>query len=588
MMYLVTPAIYEKLLKCIDEGDKKLLDSLNKPPEISQDRRPAQVIIDSLSHQEIRPINVPIDIDRPIAPAAVHKVDPVSLPPINVQTPHVDPIITNQPVVAVDPININQPNIPIVSVDPSNINPPVIPVSQPVPVTIDPNPFQALQQPVITSVPQPNIGQTQINVPSNIPVPTQVSNIKPVTLNVPSTIVQPAGFSQPIQPMDIGDDSEWEDVTEMDYETRGKKRRQSEIEESDKKRALIQWQPLQCVTNTTGGQICNPDPIQPTTLIRQPSTARRGPIRVRGDLYNKPIHCHICDVRLGNEELLNMHLRLKHGVRPSRRLKKEILTMSDSESEHDPETEIRDVRKKIPRKRFTTPGIDPSVQLTQYDPSQDISFRKTKKKSPRKRFTTPGFDTSLQDTKYDPSQDVSFRKTAGKIKRRRFTSRGRQTPIQPFVYNPSQDVSFRKSQVKSTRRKRFQSSGRQTPIQPLVIDPSQDVSFRKKEDQSSAPKPRTLRRLRPNKYRCPRCNVTLGNLSLLKDHIRLKHNEDPNDVIAELSATMLTNPRPGGSRDFSDWSSLRLQPRRVSAKQKGKGKHSLPSLKNKTQNFKTW
>ena len=55
MMYLVTPAIYEKLLLCIDEGDKKLLDNLNKPPEALQDKRPAQVIIDNLSTQEISP-----------------------------------------------------------------------------------------------------------------------------------------------------------------------------------------------------------------------------------------------------------------------------------------------------------------------------------------------------------------------------------------------------------------------------------------------------------------------------------------------------------------------------------------------------
>ena len=59
MMYLVTPAIYEKLLLCIDEGDKKLLDSLNKPRDDTQDRRPAQVVIDALSHQEIKPQHLP-------------------------------------------------------------------------------------------------------------------------------------------------------------------------------------------------------------------------------------------------------------------------------------------------------------------------------------------------------------------------------------------------------------------------------------------------------------------------------------------------------------------------------------------------
>jgi len=64
-MYLVTPAIYEKLLLCIDEGDKKLLDSLNKPPNASQDRRPAQVVIDALSSREITGVHK-IDPDEPM------------------------------------------------------------------------------------------------------------------------------------------------------------------------------------------------------------------------------------------------------------------------------------------------------------------------------------------------------------------------------------------------------------------------------------------------------------------------------------------------------------------------------------------
>src|SRR5574343_221007 len=76
MMYLVTPAIYEKLLLCIDEGDKKLLDSLNKPTNLSQDKRPAQVIIDALSSQEIGQTPARMTVTDS---SAVHQLDPLPI-----------------------------------------------------------------------------------------------------------------------------------------------------------------------------------------------------------------------------------------------------------------------------------------------------------------------------------------------------------------------------------------------------------------------------------------------------------------------------------------------------------------------------
>ena len=108
MMYLITPSIYEKLLLCIDEGDKKIIDSLNKPPEEQQERRPAQVIIDAVSSQEMRQIPstpLPQVSSVPVA-VTVHSQD--NLPPpapsvLNVNPPIPPPIVFSTPQV-VNPI----------------------------------------------------------------------------------------------------------------------------------------------------------------------------------------------------------------------------------------------------------------------------------------------------------------------------------------------------------------------------------------------------------------------------------------------------------------------------------------------------
>ena len=52
LMYLVTPAIYEKLLLCLDEGDKRLLDSLNKPKS-DELKRPSEEIADIITSSEV-------------------------------------------------------------------------------------------------------------------------------------------------------------------------------------------------------------------------------------------------------------------------------------------------------------------------------------------------------------------------------------------------------------------------------------------------------------------------------------------------------------------------------------------------------
>ena len=530
MMYLVTPAIYEKLLLCIDEGDKKLLDNLNKPPEALQDKRPAQVIIDNLSTQEISP-NVSGDNNDTFYSMNESNVPIVVQPQSQQQQPQVPVSVTVIPQVdnpmpaAVVPQGDPSMPITVASADTSG-DPPVV---------------------VVSSVPGPP-------PPPPPPAPgiRAFQPIKPVNISVPTNIVRPAVLSQPVRqprtstptyenvplPDDYGDwdevdavrpkrmrDESFSDpsgkrfrVNEFDsdaFHVRDDRYRQRMLERAKNRRLqseppvftnhpsvlprdLVQWQPLQCVPNTTGGQICNPDPVQPPAIV---STKSRNPKRPRSespghepaplrlkmhrDKYQGPKVCPICDVKLGDEAILKLHIQLKHRMKPS------------------------DVLPKKKRKpRFTTPGIEPGPD--------------------------------------------------------------------PFVYKPSDDVAFR---IKS----RFSTWGSEPAPEPLIYDSAMDTSFRKPKVKKSVEQTGTKQRIpKANKYRCPICQVTLGNISLFKDHVRLKHKKNPDDVIKELASDMVDNPQPGGSRDFSNWTSLRLQPSRAAQRRQRFGERT------KTKEFENW
>lgn len=467
MMYLVTPAIYEKLLLCIDEGDKKIIDSLNKPPEEQQERRPAQVIIDAVSSQEMTPIPSSSSIPQ------------VSSVPVAVSV-H------------------SQENLPPPAPTVLNVNPPIPP-------------------PIVVSTPQ------------------VVNPIKPLAVEVATDMTKPAVIAEPIAGPRVGDFilpdlPESEEEEEMDEQTRGLKRNWEGGEESETKkyrpnelfrerdaryrdamlgrikkrqrfltpgaetsvqpfvydpnldvsfrnnplsalpRDAVQWQPIQCVDNTTGGQLCTAD-----------SKSEGKKIAVRKDIFLKPYACNICGVRLGNSQMLQMHMRLKHKLK--------------------------------------------------------------------------GWTASNQQV-------------GAPIVRQRFAEPGRQTPAQPLVYDPDADVSFRK---KSLEKKRFTEWGNEPLTQPLDLNPSQDVSFRKKGKKKNITALQTTaieKRGRKHIFRCPICQVALGNLSLLKDHIRLKHKLDPKEVIEGLGKDLIASDQ-ATSRDFTDWGSLRVQPSRST---KGQGK----------------
>jgi len=516
MMYLVTPAIYEKLLLCIDDGDKKLLDSLNKPVNVSQDKRPAQVIIDALASQEIghSPIKMEEgDIEVVQTGGPVIQNNPIIPQNIEVTLPSNQPVSHDVPIVVPQPL---QNQVPVsVTVLPQGDNPLPLPSTEPSGSNVI-----IKQQPITTT--------TQV-----LPIPTRVQSLpKPVTLHIPSDVVQPAAFSQPIKQPILIDDDPW---GLMDFESKGIKRPKDEtFEDSEQKkfnptdiyherddqyrqgmlerirnkrlhidqqqnpltrlpRDLVQWQPLQCVTNTTGGQICNPDPSNHPSIVKTEVSEPK--LKVRKDIFIRPNTCKICHVRLGNAELLNMHMRLKHG------------------------------NKKV-KESFSMPALEDQ--------------------SKRPRFQTPGTVSPVTPFVYDPNIDVPFRKKEKKQKKKRFTSPGNEPSAEALVYDPSKDVSFRKRKVKNI------------------------ISKRKRASKHSS-------------YRCPICEVSLGNLSLLKDHISLKHQMDPNEVIRDLATNVLSNPQPGSSRDFSDWSSIRIQPTRATARRQRFGQ-----LKEKTKEFPQW
>jgi len=517
-MYLVTPAIYEKLLLCIDEGDKKLLDSLNKPHNVSEDRRPAQVVIDALSSQEIKPIGMKIEPEV----TGIHKIDP--------DEPMPEPEPKPEPIVKVEDVKDIKPAPAIIPQMTQNI-PIAVPIidQKPIPVPVMPQVNNPPSMPIITPIQtqQPIVPNPQVVVPH-----PGLQSVKPVSIKVPTDYTQPAVFVEPIRPPAIREAIEvpelpddYDDWSDMDYEDKGIKRPIDEtFEDPDSKRLrptdefhdrdndykqkmldrirnkrrrydslhnplttlprdLVQWQPVQCVNNTTGGKICNQDSQLQPSIVQ--SDASRPKISVRKDIFIRPNACPICNVRMGNSDLLQMHMRLRHG------------------------------QKNKSQSGLNIPGL-----------SRDE--KKPKSNNRRPRFQTPGRVSPAVPLTYDPSQDVSFRTQKNTNKRKRFTSAGNEDEAEPFVYDPSQDVSFRKKS--------------------------------KKKETLTKTKP--TRKAKPSLYRCHICKDTVSNITALKDHYALKHKLNPEDVFRELAAEAITNPQPGSSRDFYDWGSLRIQPQR--------------------------
>jgi hypothetical protein len=80
-MYLVTPKIYEKLLSCVEEADRKIIESLNQSSSsIIQPQRLSESIMQDISRAEILGESVPME-EQPTS-VILPPSDPVTLPDI--------------------------------------------------------------------------------------------------------------------------------------------------------------------------------------------------------------------------------------------------------------------------------------------------------------------------------------------------------------------------------------------------------------------------------------------------------------------------------------------------------------------------
>lgn len=58
-MYLVTPSVYEKLLTCLDEKEKRSVEEMNIEKDIPMEERPAEKYIEMLTKEELEPQSGP-------------------------------------------------------------------------------------------------------------------------------------------------------------------------------------------------------------------------------------------------------------------------------------------------------------------------------------------------------------------------------------------------------------------------------------------------------------------------------------------------------------------------------------------------
>lgn len=70
-MYLVSPGIYEKMLKCIDEGDKAATEALNTSSFLTDRKRPAEQAIDDMYKEELQ--RAPLSTDQLQQPDVQHE-----------------------------------------------------------------------------------------------------------------------------------------------------------------------------------------------------------------------------------------------------------------------------------------------------------------------------------------------------------------------------------------------------------------------------------------------------------------------------------------------------------------------------------
>lgn len=102
-MYLVSPHIYDKLLKSIDDKDRQQTMLLNEKKDVQLDevKRPSEIQLDEITAKEISTSAMPIKKQR---------FQETYLPDVSITTPSILPTISEDPgEVISDVSNINKP-----------------------------------------------------------------------------------------------------------------------------------------------------------------------------------------------------------------------------------------------------------------------------------------------------------------------------------------------------------------------------------------------------------------------------------------------------------------------------------------------
>ena len=176
-MYLVSPAIYERMLSCLDKADLNVVDSINKQVAEEREKRPSEVALQQLHQAELDQPDVPMH-DSP-SPQALESTQQLQ-----------------------DQIEMDDPNLPL-EMEPPIVSPPQqIETTNALPIEMEPNlpqiettnalPIQMEPKPPVLRPPRlivPNIAQQQMNqIETTNALPIQMEP-KPPVLRPPRLIV---------------------------------------------------------------------------------------------------------------------------------------------------------------------------------------------------------------------------------------------------------------------------------------------------------------------------------------------------------------------------------------------------------------
>jgi len=107
-MYLVSPAIYQRMLKCLDRSDVNIVENLNQPITIEEQKTPSEKFLEQIHSAEIEP-NEEVQPIQQYIPQQIQNVLPISEP----MDLSIQPMQTLQapPLLPPDNVTLQAPNL---------------------------------------------------------------------------------------------------------------------------------------------------------------------------------------------------------------------------------------------------------------------------------------------------------------------------------------------------------------------------------------------------------------------------------------------------------------------------------------------